>query len=316
MTPPRSRACPRRAGQRLQQNRAGLFTSDLSVNEFLLVKQAGFEPLGLVVGSSIYHIGHSGPGWKRSQEMTVLSQAMYERSTAGDDAHGGGGRPARRRRRGGRAPGYRPLRVGSGHGRVHRDRHRGQARRRRLHRGAQRPPLHERSLGPGLLDAAAHGPPPGGHGHGQLRLPRRPSAACSSRWPRPGATSSCRTSPRPSTTRASSRWSGCRARPRRSPPRASSACSSQEKSHGWGSHTIEFFVDRHRDRARRGPAGGDRSAHPGAGPLRLSKFANTRSDSALSPGRLRRPTRTAPPALHHARGAETTLHPGDLGGLA
>ncbi|MGH2882829.1 MAG: hypothetical protein ACRDPA_09085, partial [Solirubrobacteraceae bacterium] len=30
------------------------FTSDLSVNEFLLVKQSGFEPLGLVLGSSIY----------------------------------------------------------------------------------------------------------------------------------------------------------------------------------------------------------------------------------------------------------------------
>ena len=36
---------------------AGFFTSDLSVNEFLLVSQAGFEPLGLVLGSSIYHIG-------------------------------------------------------------------------------------------------------------------------------------------------------------------------------------------------------------------------------------------------------------------
>ena len=34
-----------------------LFTSDLSVNEFLLVKEAGFEPLGFVVGSCIYHIG-------------------------------------------------------------------------------------------------------------------------------------------------------------------------------------------------------------------------------------------------------------------
>ena len=62
---------------RLQQNKAGLFTSDLSVNEFLLVKQAGFEPLGLVVGSSIYHIGIQVSGWKKSQEMTVLSEAMY-----------------------------------------------------------------------------------------------------------------------------------------------------------------------------------------------------------------------------------------------
>jgi hypothetical protein len=33
------------------------FTSDLSVNEFLLVKEVGFQPLGLVMGSSIFHVG-------------------------------------------------------------------------------------------------------------------------------------------------------------------------------------------------------------------------------------------------------------------
>jgi uncharacterized protein YbjQ (UPF0145 family) len=63
--------------KRLEQNRGGLFTSDLSVKEFVLVTQAGFEPLGLVVGSSIYHIGLQGSRWKQSQEMDVLSQAMY-----------------------------------------------------------------------------------------------------------------------------------------------------------------------------------------------------------------------------------------------
>ena len=68
---------PEAGRARLEQNRAGLFTSDLSVNEFLLVKQAGFEPLGLVVGSSIYHIGIQLSGWKKSQELTVLSEAMY-----------------------------------------------------------------------------------------------------------------------------------------------------------------------------------------------------------------------------------------------
>jgi uncharacterized protein YbjQ (UPF0145 family) len=40
---------------RLEQNKEGLFTSDLTVNEFLLITEAGFDPLGLVVGSSIYH---------------------------------------------------------------------------------------------------------------------------------------------------------------------------------------------------------------------------------------------------------------------
>src|ERR1700683_3453574 len=55
----------------------GFFTSDLSVNEFLLVKQSGFEPLGLVLGSSIYHIGFQQAMWNQSQELGVLTQAMY-----------------------------------------------------------------------------------------------------------------------------------------------------------------------------------------------------------------------------------------------
>jgi uncharacterized protein YbjQ (UPF0145 family) len=55
----------------------GFFTSDLTINEFLMVKQAGFEPLGLVLGSSIYHIGFQQSLWNRNQEMAVLTQAMY-----------------------------------------------------------------------------------------------------------------------------------------------------------------------------------------------------------------------------------------------
>ncbi|MGH7903070.1 MAG: heavy metal-binding domain-containing protein [Candidatus Dormibacteraceae bacterium] len=73
---------PAEAQQRLAELRGaagqkGLFTSDLSVNEFLLVKEAGFDPLGLVVGSSIYHIGFNAGAWGRSQEIQQLSQAMY-----------------------------------------------------------------------------------------------------------------------------------------------------------------------------------------------------------------------------------------------
>jgi uncharacterized protein YbjQ (UPF0145 family) len=60
-----------------QEVARGFFTSDLSVNEFLLVKQSGFEPLGLVLGSSIYHIGWQQAGWNQSQELGVLTQAMY-----------------------------------------------------------------------------------------------------------------------------------------------------------------------------------------------------------------------------------------------
>jgi uncharacterized protein YbjQ (UPF0145 family) len=54
-----------------------IFTSDLTVNEFLLVKQAGFSPLGLVLGTSVYHCGLQLRRWSRNQELTVLSQAMY-----------------------------------------------------------------------------------------------------------------------------------------------------------------------------------------------------------------------------------------------
>ena len=63
--------------ERLEQNREGLYTSDLSVNEFLLVTQAGFDPVGLVVGSSIFHIGFQITGPTTSRELTVLSEAMY-----------------------------------------------------------------------------------------------------------------------------------------------------------------------------------------------------------------------------------------------
>jgi uncharacterized protein YbjQ (UPF0145 family) len=55
----------------------GFFTSDLSVNEFLLVKEAGFHPRGLVFGSSIYHIGLQRRGRTTSRELESLSQAMY-----------------------------------------------------------------------------------------------------------------------------------------------------------------------------------------------------------------------------------------------
>ena len=55
----------------------GIFTSDLSVSEFLLVKEAGFHPLGLVMGSSIYHVGIQMGRWNKNQELTTLSTAMY-----------------------------------------------------------------------------------------------------------------------------------------------------------------------------------------------------------------------------------------------
>jgi uncharacterized protein YbjQ (UPF0145 family) len=65
-----------------------LFTSDLSVNELALIHEVGFDPVGLVIGSSIYHIGwqpmwatYSGWGYsmpRASGELQVLTQAKYE----------------------------------------------------------------------------------------------------------------------------------------------------------------------------------------------------------------------------------------------
>jgi uncharacterized protein YbjQ (UPF0145 family) len=75
--PTSTEGVPEAGVARLEQNKRGLFTSDLSVAEFLLVKEAGFDPLGLVVGSSIFHIGFQQSSWKVSQEMQVLSEAMY-----------------------------------------------------------------------------------------------------------------------------------------------------------------------------------------------------------------------------------------------
>ena len=56
---------------------SGVFTSDLSVSEYVLLGEAGFEPLGFVVGSSIYHVGLQVGRWGRNQELQVLTQAMY-----------------------------------------------------------------------------------------------------------------------------------------------------------------------------------------------------------------------------------------------
>jgi uncharacterized protein YbjQ (UPF0145 family) len=72
---------PEAADTRLAQTAgadpSGVFTSDLSVSEYVLLGEAGFEPLGFVVGSSIYHVGLQVGRWGRNQELQVLTQAMY-----------------------------------------------------------------------------------------------------------------------------------------------------------------------------------------------------------------------------------------------
>jgi uncharacterized protein YbjQ (UPF0145 family) len=72
---------PQAADSRLAQTAGaqpgGVFTSDLSVSEYALLGEAGFEPLGFVVGSSIYHIGLQVGRWGQNMELQVLTQAMY-----------------------------------------------------------------------------------------------------------------------------------------------------------------------------------------------------------------------------------------------
>ena len=71
-----SHAKERLKGLRSSAHPTGVFTSDFSVNEFLLVRKAGFEPIGLCVGTCVYHVGVQYTIW-RSTELQVLSRAMY-----------------------------------------------------------------------------------------------------------------------------------------------------------------------------------------------------------------------------------------------
>lgn len=53
------------------------FSSNLSVDEAILLKEIGYEPLGLVVGSAVYHIGWQTQNWTSNEEMSVLTNVMY-----------------------------------------------------------------------------------------------------------------------------------------------------------------------------------------------------------------------------------------------
>ena len=77
--PPQQLALPQHARERLEGMRQHqFFTSDLSVNEFLLVKESGFQPLGLVMGSSIYQIAFQPGQQVQPGEIAPLTQALYQ----------------------------------------------------------------------------------------------------------------------------------------------------------------------------------------------------------------------------------------------
>jgi uncharacterized protein YbjQ (UPF0145 family) len=71
---------PLHARERIAEMREKkLFTSDLSVNEFLLLKEAGFDPLGLVMGTSIYQVAPAqlDPGADAGHELGETTRALY-----------------------------------------------------------------------------------------------------------------------------------------------------------------------------------------------------------------------------------------------
>src|SRR5947209_2383627 len=73
---------PVEAVKRLQDPRlqnGSLFTSDLSVNEFLLTRQTKLRPISQVMGSSIYHVGWRFIDWYTpSGELSVPTTAINE----------------------------------------------------------------------------------------------------------------------------------------------------------------------------------------------------------------------------------------------
>src|SRR6516225_5712932 len=76
---PAGQVIPAHAHERLAAMRQRrFFTSALSVNEFLLVKEAGFQPLGLVMGSSIYSIASQNLAQAQPGEVQALTQALYQ----------------------------------------------------------------------------------------------------------------------------------------------------------------------------------------------------------------------------------------------
>jgi uncharacterized protein YbjQ (UPF0145 family) len=81
--PPPSVSLPQAALRRIadlrQRAAAGwaLAVTDLSVDELMLVHEVGFDPVGMVMGSSVYHLGFQWSSINTSQEMGVLTAAMY-----------------------------------------------------------------------------------------------------------------------------------------------------------------------------------------------------------------------------------------------
>ena len=53
------------------------FTSDLTIDEVLLVEEVGFEPVDLVMGSSYFHIGWQNSIWSANMELGDIGRMMH-----------------------------------------------------------------------------------------------------------------------------------------------------------------------------------------------------------------------------------------------
>lgn len=73
---------PQAAGPRLARTAGAgterVFTSGLSAPEYVLLGEVGFEPLGFVMGSSVYHVGLQVARWSQNHELQAISQAMCD----------------------------------------------------------------------------------------------------------------------------------------------------------------------------------------------------------------------------------------------
>jgi uncharacterized protein YbjQ (UPF0145 family) len=54
------------------------FTSDLSVDEVLLIEDCGFDPVRLVLATTHWHAGWQWGAWGQNMEMNVLTAAMND----------------------------------------------------------------------------------------------------------------------------------------------------------------------------------------------------------------------------------------------
>jgi uncharacterized protein YbjQ (UPF0145 family) len=87
---------PQAARERLEEVResgGSFFTSDLTTNEFLLIRQAGFRPLTQVMGSCFYHVGWQGmpymPGYQ-TQNPGWAQQGAFGRGSGYGQGFGQG----------------------------------------------------------------------------------------------------------------------------------------------------------------------------------------------------------------------------------